>query len=405
MQKRYDLLAVFSGKLQKGAVCLLVWLCCPAAAAASDPEIEALVKLISRDSLDTTVRRMVAFETRFMGSDSNAAAARWLGERLVALGYREVRFDTFAVNVSRQFRLRTDTAVIPSPFVLQDLAQWNVVATKPGALFPDRQVVLGAHYDSISLDRLQEDQDVAPGADDDASGVAGLLEIARLLRGVDLEATVVFALFGAEELGLVGSRDFAARARARGDEILLMLQLDSVGTRSAISGLLDAFSIDTIGPYLSLGEGVAQAAEDYTEVRARDRAGGRVRITNRGCGCSDHQSFIDQGYPALGVFQYFDNPETHINMSTDTLEQVDLSLVEGITGAVLGGMVQVAGFPARLPDFDGDREVAFSDFVLFARAFGMAVEGTSDARFDLDRDGWVRFSDFVLFARNFGRKL
>ena len=356
---------------------------CSGVDAAADPVVEALVRQVSGDSLDATVRRMVAFETRFMGSDSNAAATHWMAGRLRSAGYREVRFDTFAVNVNRQ--------VLSKRFVIEGLEQWNVVATKPGVLFPARQVVLGAHYDSISIDRDPDAQDVAPGADDNGSGVAALLEIARILQGVELDATVVFALFGAEELGLIGSRAYVRQTRARGDEIALMLQLDSIGSRSAI--FPEAFTIDTSGLYLSQGEAVAQAAKDYTTMRARISAG-------RGCRCSDHQSFIDRGYPGIGIFQYIRNPEDHINRSTDTLDRVDLSMVEEVTKAALAAVAQAAGFPGRSPDFDGDGEVGFGDFLLFAPAFGKEV--AEAARFDLDRNGRVGFSDFLLFAERFG---
>ena len=374
---------------------LILWLFCSGADAAPEPQVSWLVDQISGDSLASTVERMVAFETRFMGSDSNAAASRWLAARLETLGYGEVRFDTFMVNTSRRLSGRD--------FVIQDLAQWNVVAVKPGTLFRKRYVVLGAHYDTIALDMAPDSQFVAPGADDNGTGIAGLLEVARVLRGVELDATVVFALFGAEELGLVGSRDYVTRARARGDDILLMLTLDSIGTRSSI--FPDAFTVDTIGPYLNLGEVVAQAAEDYTAVRARNGSGGRVLITSNGSGWSDHQSFIDKGYPGVGVLLYWQNPALHLNTSVDTLGAVDFALVEGITKAVLPAVLQLGGFPARSPDFDGDGQVAMTDFLLFVTRFGKADVSGDEARYDLDRDGRVGFSDFLLFAENFGRTL
>ena len=93
----------------------------------------------------------------------------------------------------------------------------------------DRYVIVGGHFDSIALDRTPGTQDVAPGADDNASGVAAVLEIARILSQVELDATVIFAFWGAEELGRIGSSHFASQARARGDSIRVMFQLDSIG--------------------------------------------------------------------------------------------------------------------------------------------------------------------------------
>ena len=364
----------------------LIWTPCAQAARA---DIAALVQQMAPDSIDATMHRLVAFETRFMGSDSNAAAAAWLGGRLEGLGY-SVEFDTFLVNVDR--------TLSEQQFVLRDLPQWNVLGVKRGVLYPERHVILGAHYDAIALDRLPSEQDVAPGADDNASGVAALMEIARLVRDIDLDVTVIFALWGAEELGLIGSAHYAGKARARGDQIVVMMQLDALGTRSAV--FPEAFTIDTIGPYLQLGEVLAQAAQDYTPLRAYNGVGGRVFISQRGCQCSDHQSFLDRGYPALGIFQYVQNPAPHLNMSFDTLDRVDLPLVTGIGQATLAALLAFAGFPGRTADFTGDGQVGFADFLLFAQAFSSPV---FDARFDLNRDGQIGFADFLIFAGVYGQ--
>lgn len=358
--------------------------------ASVDSLIKVLVNNVSADSLDSTLRRMVTFNTRFAGSDSNTASKNYLAERLRDESYLKIQIDTFTVNVDRQ--------MLDKRFLVQDLEQWNLVAKKPGVLFPEQQIVLGAHYDSISIDRNPEDQDLAPGADDNGSGVAALLEIIRILKRVDLDVTVVFVLFGAEELGLIGSRAYVSRAQKRGDQIVMMLQLDSIGSRSDL--FPEAFTIDTIGPYLPQAKIIAKAAEDYTEIRGRTISGEQVLITSRGCQCSDHQSFIDAGYPGIGIFQYIGNPENHLNRSNDTLDQVDILMVEEVTRAVLAAVAQMAGFPGRSPDFNGDGKVGFKDFLQFARSFG---QKTADAlQYDLDRNGVVGFSDFLLFAERFG---
>ncbi|MBT5832756.1 MAG: M28 family peptidase, partial [Candidatus Latescibacteria bacterium] len=148
---------------------ILCLMCVVAAEGAVDDDVLALVQQIKSETIDADVQRIVAFETRFMGSDSNAAASVWLGERLASFGY-PVHFDTFEVNAPRR------TYFTGHSFEVRGLKQWNVIATKRGSLFPHKKVVLGAHYDSISLDRAQSEQDVAPGGDDNASGMSALLE-------------------------------------------------------------------------------------------------------------------------------------------------------------------------------------------------------------------------------------
>lgn len=356
-------------------------------------EIEAVLARLSADSMQADVERLVAFETRFMGSDSNRAAVEWLVERFEGMGYAATR-DSFVVNVDRTVSGKT--------YVLNDLTQVNVVASREGLLTPKRKLVIGAHYDSISLDREQVDQDVAPGADDNATGVAAVLEMARLLKDTRTSSTVEFVLFGSEELGLIGSGAHADVALEAGDDIVLMIGMDILGTRSTT--FADAFTIDTSSRNLSIAEDVADAAEQFTSVFSRDGgSGSRIRVTASGCRCSDHQSYLDRGFPAIGVFQFFTNPSPHINMSTDTIDKVDIGYAGEITRAALAGALRVAGFPSRTADFDGDGEVTFADFLLFGDVFGLIVSDPAHDPFDLDGDGVVGFTDFLIFAENFGR--
>ena len=92
---------------------------------------------------------------------------------------------------------------------------------KVGTVCPHYQIVVGAHRDSYPLE--------SPGADDDGSGTAGVLEIARVLSGIDTRMTFVFILFDAEEFGLYGSWHYASEAGLRGDSIALMLNMDMIG--------------------------------------------------------------------------------------------------------------------------------------------------------------------------------
>ena len=112
--------------------CLFAICLCGEGLAAPRSEVVGLVQQISRTNLETTVNRQIAFETRFMGSDSNTAASLWLKETMEGFGYTDARLDSFKVNINR--------TLLGKRFILNDLTQWNVVATKPGLLYPDRQI-------------------------------------------------------------------------------------------------------------------------------------------------------------------------------------------------------------------------------------------------------------------------
>lgn len=373
------------------------------ASAAPDPAIRALVQRVSTDSLRAIAQRLADFRTRFVGTDSSRAARAWIRERLVRAGYAEARFDTFAVTMDR--------TVLRRHYVLDHVPGHNIFAVKRGVRYPDRYLVLGAHYDSINPTVpgavTAPDTTLAPGANDNATGVAVVLEVARLLRAVDTDVSVVFILFDAEELGLWGSRAYAVGARARGEDVLAMFNIDTLGTRA--TDFPEAFTIDVTSRSLDLGGGVVQAALDYTALVPRNTSGtGYLEMISKqgreGCDCSDHQSFIDQGYAGVLVSQYF-GAEITYDTDRDTLGAVDFSLVTGMGRAALAAAVRVAGFPGRSPDFDGDGVVGFSDFFLFADHYGTLQGGAGfEARFDLDRDGAVGIEDFFLFADLFGRR-
>lgn len=354
-------------------------------------QVQVLTQAVSTDSLRVTVKRLVAFDTRFVGSDSNWAAALYLCDRLAAMGY-ETRLDTFEVNIHR--------VVSGQSFDFTGLEQVNVIGTKLGLSGTGGKIVVSGHYDSISLDRPQSAQDVAPGADDNASGVAGVLEIARLLADQRLDRTVEFALWGAEELGLIGSTAYANRAQANGEEIALMIGLDVIGDPGTL--FPGDFSIDTTPAYEAVAQSLVEAAALYSALGTEDGNGNALRLTSTGCRCSDHQPFLDRGFPAVGIFQFFDNPSPHINMSTDTVETVNFNYLTEVTRAVLGGVLDLAGISETVAaDFNVDGTVDFADFILFAARFGLEVLDGETAIFDLDGNGFVGFRDFLLFADAF----
>jgi aminopeptidase YwaD len=155
----------------------------------------------------------------------------------------------------------------------------NVVATKRGATRPEEIIVVGGHYDSVPA---------APGANDNASGVAATLEAARLLANVRLNHTVQFVAFAAEELGLFGSAAFAAERR---QGVVAMVNLDMVGWGERLM-------VGTSGRDESVVTVAERVAQRLSIPVSRFRSGG-----------SDHVSFERHGIPAVffhrGIDPYY----------------------------------------------------------------------------------------------------
>jgi leucyl aminopeptidase len=295
---------------------VVLWSVC--AAAEPDPRIVRITDRVSMSHLETTIRHLEAFGTRYTFSDSAKAAAGWLIEQFQEIGYSDVQLDTFQ---------------------LEGRAQGNVVVTKPGGARWEEEVIIGAHYDSF----VQGNADPmvsAPGANDNATGVAAVVEVGRLLRDVSLTRSVRFVLFAAEEVGLRGSADYVKKAKDRGDGIRFMLNLDQIGyTSERFKGTM---LVLTGLPSLAFGEVAAQAVKDYGGLIPL-RLDGRGEIETWDCQCSDHQNFLDAGYPAVLFSERDPVSYPYGHTVFDRIDRVDFALVAGVTRAALATMVIVAG--------------------------------------------------------------
>ncbi len=173
------------------------------------------------------------------------------------------------------------------PFTYMSYELKNVVAIKEGAVDPDRIYIVGGHLDSTSPDP----QNLAPGADDNGSGAAAVLEIARLLAPVTTDYTLIFICFSAEEQGLHGSEHFASEAELQGMDIRGVFNMDMTGYHDPQGEdlWLEGFYEGTSSVWMM----------DLLEQVAVDHAGLTIyRYPGEGFG-SDHVPFHNHGFPAV----------------------------------------------------------------------------------------------------------
>ena len=159
----------------------------------------------------------------------------------------------------------------------------NVLAEKTGYKFPEQYVVICSHYDDMPSGNS------TPGADDNASGTTSVIEAARLLSGIDLPFTILFACWDEEELGLYGSKAYADTAYFRGDSIIGVLNFDMIAYDGNNDGALD---INTNPGSMSLANEFKQIVNLYQPALV-------PQVTTSLSGGSDHQPFQQRGYKAI----------------------------------------------------------------------------------------------------------
>jgi Zn-dependent M28 family amino/carboxypeptidase len=202
-----------------------------------DPDIKKMVDEISKEKIEQHVRKMVTFQTRHNMSVQNdpaigiGAAWNWIKSEMeksipASGGRLEVKFEDYTVGGAGQR--------IPHILKLK-----NVVATLKGTdPNDDRKILISAHLDSrAALDN--DSTGIAPGANDDGSGVAAILELIRIMSVRKFSATIVFMTVSGEEHGLYGAKYMAEKAKKENWNIIAMLNNDMIGNSGSSETLLN----------------------------------------------------------------------------------------------------------------------------------------------------------------------
>jgi len=221
----------------------------------------------------------------------------------------------------RDAMLSFGLTVTMEPFLYYGTTYYNVVGTQWGTVYPDQEYVIGAHYDSVDN----------PGADDNASGVAGVLEAARILTQYDSEYTIRYIAFDREEQGLYGSEAYVADHAT--DDILGMFSLDMIAydTNTNVARIYGRDAYQTL--LNSLGAAILEYGDNLTWMDA-----GWINA-------SDHAPFSDAGFPAglLIEGEVWNNPYYH--QSTDHVENpsnINYTYAVNMTRSVVGWLVDTA---------------------------------------------------------------
>lgn len=253
------------------------------------------------------------------------------------------------------------------PFTYDTNVYYNIVGTKLGTTYPEQEFIIGAHYDSVGN----------PGADDDASGVALLLEVARIISQYDSEYTIRFVAFDREEQGLVGSDAYVAEHID--DDILGMIQADMIcwdegtnhvrirGTAASLPHKMD----------------VLDAVLEYSD--------GLTASDNGPMCASDHCPFEQAGFQACLVIEEVFNPHWHDPDDVfEILGEDDFLYASRIVRSLVGYLVDHAVVDVLVElcsaDLNGDDQVGPADLAMllanWGRCEGCAADFNGDSTVD-----------------------
>jgi len=291
--------------------------------------IADMIAQVNIDTLEAYVQHLQDFGTRNAYKAGGIEAQNWI------LG----KFQSYGLNVELH-----DFTMPGGP------ASDNVIATLTGTEFPDEYVILGAHYDSYAGGNTE------PGADDNATGTAGILEAARIMSQYQFDRTIIFATWSGEEYGLYGSDAWATEAAQNEMNILGYFNIDMAGYLQPG----DVIHTDIIAP-VSASE-LKQFYKDICAIYLPDFQ------TNNGAlsgGDSDHTSFNNNGFQGIFPFEDSQNysPYIHtandlIGLSVNNFEQ-HMTFVKA-TVANVASLSNQLPTPENLTAIAGDQQVDLS---------------------------------------------
>ncbi|MHC4515712.1 MAG: M28 family peptidase [Planctomycetota bacterium] len=315
-------------------------------------KVAGMLAEIRAANLKQTVQDLAGFGTRQVLSATDSKQ-RGTG---AARSYLEARMRSFIAHSGGRLSVARDSFRVPSRRLGGEVELVNIVATLEGTTDPDRVYVVGGHYDSINSNPRDSRND-APGANDDGSGTALVVELCRIMSQRRFAATIKFVCYDGEEMGLLGSTAHAEALAAADVKVDGMITNDMVGNTVGMDGVrrtgyLRCFSYAATGND-SYGRSLARAA---TRAAREHVDGFVVKLIYRGDRFGrggDHKPFHAQGYPAVRFTEAReDYSRQHKNITErdgrpygDVPEYVDFGYLAKVSAVNLALLSELASAP------------------------------------------------------------
>lgn len=303
--------------------CVLGWLClcCYGQPTTINPKVQKIVSEISEDRIKATLTKLESFGTRNSLSSKVDAPRTWIADELKSYSPRlQVSFDRY--KIKKVARISRDAELV------------NIIAVLPGTFNRDRQVLVSAHYDSMVMStptgstgaiKPLDPESRAPGVNDDGSGTAAVMELARVMSQYEFEKTVVFVLFVAEEQGLIGSTLMAEKAAREKRQIEAVLNNDIIGSVISGNGEVDNHTVRVFSddPSDSASRQVARYIKDIGERYVPSMNIDLIFRPDRFGRGGDHTPFNQAGFAGVR-FSSAEEDYSHQHTATDTLANMDV---------------------------------------------------------------------------------
>ncbi|MEM1095648.1 MAG: M28 family peptidase [Bacteroidota bacterium] len=338
---------------------------------AEDLRLYDIATAPSAERIEADIRTLAGFGTRNTMSDTVSttrgigAARRWIKAEFDRIseacgGCLEVTYQRTLVEGNERSRIREDTYIV------------NVIAIQRGTVHPDRYVIMAGDIDSRGSSATDAEVD-APGANDNASGMAGAIEAARVLTQYEFPNSIVYTGLSGEEQGLYGGRHLAEKAQAEGWEIIGVLNNDMIGNIEGVDGVIDNQTFRIFSEPVPATEtdrqralrrfyggevdGISRQLARYIERVARQYVPAVnpmmiYRLDRFGRG-GHHRPFNDLGFAGVRIMEAHENYiRQHQDLRTedgiaygDVIEGVDFDYAAKLTGVNVVAMAGLAWAP------------------------------------------------------------
>jgi hypothetical protein len=313
-----------------------------------NPMVKKIVEEVSEERIGAIMKHLGEYGTRYVASEQDnpthgiGAASHWISDQFKSYSPRlEVSYQPFKVPKTQRTPKELDLV--------------NVVAVLPGTIDKDRYVIISGHYDSIALRRptngagAQPTDDgpanaadadpLAPGVADDSSGTAATMELARVMSQYTFDKSIIFVTFAAEEIGLNGSKAYAAQAKADKMQIEGVLNNDIIGSDISGNGMSanNHLRVFSEGPEDSGSRSLARYTKEIGERYMPSMTVDLIFRHDRFGRGGDHTSFVAEGFSAVRLTTPSENYANQ-HTATDTFANASVpytTRVAKVNAAVL----------------------------------------------------------------------